>query len=392
MARHMPNPLLYFHRVLEEYFQAVSSGLPHWASSGEVDIQKAPWGHLERRWPQPLTEKELPFTKPWYLPESKQKSRGSCLMAMVWKAAWCGGRRGPWGPMVGTPCSVYRGSMSSCLNPWGGTATNGSDICRWYGGRLSRGRLLLLLVAAWGKNWVFPWLSDGGKGRHGSDICRWNLQVVGKENVIMSLFWNTAYKVTKWKTWSACLCSGVKLLASWLMGAQGTAKDGLWLWTGSACCLGDPALAVKDCCKCTGCGPWVGLATWGWGGGVCSLSGWVTAMPVVPQGETGVEGGVNGLNPGVGFLSQALWMKWHTVRNTLDHRGIINKLCFWLSWSWSITNRMSHCVPVAVKALLSVGHGTPVLATGRKLFGGSQLSLDLGWWRAMKHHYIGGDM
>lgn len=32
-------------------------------------------------------------------------------------------------------------------------------------------------------------------------------------------------------------------------------------------------------------------------------------MPVVPQGETGVEGGVNGLNPGMGFLSQALWMK-----------------------------------------------------------------------------------
>lgn len=25
-----------------------------------------------------------------------------------------------------------------------------------------------------------------------------------------------------------------------------------------------------------------------------------------PQGETGVEGGVNGLNPGEGFLSQAL--------------------------------------------------------------------------------------
>lgn len=32
-------------------------------------------------------------------------------------------------------------------------------------------------------------------------------------------------------------------------------------------------------------------------------------MLVGPQGETGVEGGVNGLNPGVGFLSQALWMK-----------------------------------------------------------------------------------
>lgn len=47
---------------------------------------------------------------------------------------------------------------------------------------------------------------------------------------------------------------------------------------------------------------------------------------------------------------------------------------------------MSHNVPVAVKALLSVGHGTPLLVTGRKLFGGSQLSFDLGGWRAMKHH------
>lgn len=46
----------------------------------------------------------------------------------------------------------------------------------------------------------------------------------------------------------------------------------------------------------------------------------------------------------------------------------------------------SHPVPVAVKALLSVGHGTPVLVTGRKLFGGTQLSLDLGRRRAMKHH------
>lgn len=49
------------------------------------------------------------------------------------------------------------------------------------------------------------------------------------------------------------------------------------------------------------------------------------------------------------------------------------------------------CIPVAVKALLSVGHGTPVLATGRQLFGGSQLSFDLGWWRAMKHHWMGRD-
>lgn len=49
-------------------------------------------------------------------------------------------------------------------------------------------------------------------------------------------------------------------------------------------------------------------------------------------------------------------------------------------------------IPVAVKALLSVGHGTPVLVTGRELSGGSQLSFDLGWGRAMKHHWIRGDM
>lgn len=95
--------------------------------------------------------------------------------------------------MLGTPCSVYRGSMSSCLKPWGGTATSGSDICRWYGGRPSRGRLLLLLLlvalllllllppalGGWGRNWGRPWLSDGGKGRHGSDICLWNLREGG---------------------------------------------------------------------------------------------------------------------------------------------------------------------------------------------------------------------
>lgn len=91
---------------------------------------------------------------------------------------------GPGGPMVGTPCSVYRGSISSCLKPWGGTASNGSDICRWYGGRPSRCRLLLLL-GGWGKNWGR--LSDGGKGRHGSDICLWNLKIQ-RDNVTKPLF------------------------------------------------------------------------------------------------------------------------------------------------------------------------------------------------------------
>lgn len=68
-------------------------------------------------------------------------------------------------------------------------------------------------------------------------------------------------------------------------------------------------LAVIDCWMCTGQAPGVGLATWECRGGVCSLSGWVTAVLVGPQGETGVEGGVSGLNPGVGFLSQALGIK-----------------------------------------------------------------------------------
>lgn len=123
---------------------------------------------------------------------------------------------------------------------------------------------------------------------------------------------------------STHLCSGEKLLASWLMGAQGTAKGGLWLWTASACWLGDPALAVIGCCLCTGRGPGVGLATWvcGGGGGVCSLSGCVPAVLPGPQGETGVEGGVNGLNPGVGFLSQALWMKGgDTCSQTFNQEG-----------------------------------------------------------------------
>lgn len=86
----------------------------------------------------------------------------------------------------------------------------------------------------------------------------------------------------------ANLCSAVKLLAFWLMGAQGTAKGGLWLWTGRAG-------------LCTGIGPAAPLATCGCGGVPGVLAG--------PQGETGVEGGVNGLNPGEGFLSQALERK-----------------------------------------------------------------------------------
>lgn len=71
--------------------------------------------------------------------------------------------------------------------------------------------------------------------------------------------------------------------------------------------MGDPALAVIGGCKCTGRGTGVGLATLVCVGGFCSLSGWVRAVLVGQQGETGVEGGVNGLNAGVGFLSQALW-------------------------------------------------------------------------------------
>lgn len=126
-------------------------------------------------------------------------------------------------------------------------------------------------------------------------------------------------------TVSAHLCSGVKWLASWLMGAQGTAKGGLW--TGSVCWLGDPALAVIGCCMCSGRGPGVGLATWGWGGGVCSLSGCVPPVLVGPQGETGVEGGVNGLNPGVGFLSQALWKnRFH--QNKKHYSQELQTICY----------------------------------------------------------------
>lgn len=59
--------------------------------------------------------------------------------------------------------------------------------------------------------------------------------------------------------------------------------------------------------------------------------------------------------------------------------------------SWFTTNEIRNYLPVAVKALFSVGHGTSLVATGRMLFGGSQLSFDLGWWWAMKHHLISGD-
>lgn len=141
----------------------------------------------ETSWQLDLT----PFSKPYYSPESKQKSWGSCLIFVEWKAGWRWGHGGWWGgPMVGTPCSVYRGSMSSCLNPWGSTATKGSDICRWYGGRFSRGRPLLVLLVAWDKSWGCPWIFEGGKGRQGSDICRWNLKIEHKDkhNGIKSLF------------------------------------------------------------------------------------------------------------------------------------------------------------------------------------------------------------
>ena len=120
------------------------------------------------------------------------------------------------------------------------------------------------------------------------------------------------------------LCSGVKLLPSWLMGAQGTAKAGLWFWTGIACGLEDPVLAVTGCCKCRGCWPCVGLAIWELGVGFCSLSRCALAILVRPQGETGVEGGVNGLNPGVGFLSQALWVRCFNVRN---NSGCFHTIC-----------------------------------------------------------------
>lgn len=39
---------------------------------------------------------------------------------------------------------------------------------------------------------------------------------------------------------------------------------------------------------------------------------------------------------------------------------------------------MDGWIPVAVKALLSIRHGTSVLATGGELFGGTQFPFDLG--------------
>lgn len=47
---------------------------------------------------------------------------------------------------------------------------------------------------------------------------------------------------------------------------------------------------------------------------------------------------------------------------------------------------ISKKVPVAVKALLSIRHGTSILATGGELFGGAQFAFDLHRWWAMKHH------
>lgn len=47
---------------------------------------------------------------------------------------------------------------------------------------------------------------------------------------------------------------------------------------------------------------------------------------------------------------------------------------------------ISKKVPVAVKALLSIRHGTSILATEGELFGGTQFAFDLHRWWAMKHH------
>lgn len=43
---------------------------------------------------------------------------------------------------------------------------------------------------------------------------------------------------------------------------------------------------------------------------------------------------------------------------------------------------------VAIKALLSIRHGTSILATGGELFGGTQFPFDFGKWRAMKHQAL----
>lgn len=100
-------------------------------------------------------------------PESMPNSLGSCLMD-IW---WNDGTRLP--AILEAPCSGYRGSTISCLNPRGGCGITGSDIWRWYCGRLSRGKWLVLC----GGYEVTEWASGCGKARHGSDSCLWNLEM-----------------------------------------------------------------------------------------------------------------------------------------------------------------------------------------------------------------------
>lgn len=59
---------------------------------------------------------------------------------------------------------------------------------------------------------------------------------------------------------------------------------------------------------------------------------------------------------------------WHQSKITFDHRKLIKTQ---FGGCRPCLNRMSRYIPVAVRALLSVGHGTPTPATGRKLFWGS---------------------
>lgn len=134
-------------------------------------------------------------------------------------------------------------------------------------------------------------------------------QHVRSHGLIISRFEDYWYCSNLWGT--TYRCSGVKVLASWPISAHGTANGGLW--TESVGWFCGPALCARGCCccgTCSGRAPGFRLATLVRGGGVCSLWGLAPAALVDPHGDTGVEGGVEGLKPEVDCLSQALRSKW----------------------------------------------------------------------------------
>lgn len=84
------------------------------------------------------------------------------------------------------------------------------------------------------------------------------------------------------------------------------------------------------------------------------------------------------LEPRCGFPVTGTVNKTTHGQNTCDDTGRVKTL------------QRRH-KPVAVKALLSEGHGTPVLATRWQVFGGSGFSFDLDWRGPMKHYCVARD-